>query len=94
MSDTNLFNLNDRYRLAFDRQQWIVQKYAGNKWRGISFVGGNKRVLNRILKKKGIQPTEVARTCLNRLPDTFLEWRKLHDAGESTPEFEYLVAAE
>jgi hypothetical protein len=94
MTDALLFDLNDCYRLAFDRQQWIIQNYAGSKWRGISFVGGNKRVLNRILEEKGIMPTEIAQAHLKRLPDSFLSWRDMHDSSEWASKIEYQVAAE
>ncbi len=55
MADKPLFNLDaeGRWRLAYDRNQWVLQKRAGSPgrnrygiresgWRGDSFVGGGK----------------------------------------------------
>jgi len=31
MTDKQLFQINDGWALAYDRQQWIIQKLAGKK---------------------------------------------------------------
>ena len=70
MADKPLFNLDtkSRWRLAYDRQQWILQRRAGvpcwrgsdsaamrrTGWRAVSFIGSEKRVLARVLGEKGI----------------------------------------
>ncbi len=62
MADKPLFNLyiKGRWRLAYDSNQWVLQKRAGSPgrnrygiresgWRGVSFVGGRKTTLERSL---------------------------------------------
>ena len=70
MTDKPLFNLDadDRWRLAYDSQPWVIQRQAQNPcvrrfkshvvrdsgWRGVSFVGGKKATLGRLYREKGI----------------------------------------
>ncbi len=65
MADKPVFNLGaeGRWRLAYDRQQWMIQRRAGKPyrhgsdsaamrrtgWRGVSYVGGRKTTLERSL---------------------------------------------
>ncbi len=65
MADKPLFDLDTegRWRLAYDRQQWVVQRRAGmpcrrgsdsaamrwTGWKAVSFVGGKKATLARVL---------------------------------------------
>ena len=77
--DRLLFHLGDGWALGYDREQWIVLRGHNHKgaikWNADSFVGGNKRLLNRIFREKGITLTPEAEKSLKRLPDTFLQWR-------------------
>jgi len=77
--DKQLFRINDDWALAYDSNQWILQKRRGSKWRGIAFIGGKKATLNRILMENDVVPTENAWDTLKSLPDTFLEWRDQAD---------------
>ncbi len=87
MADKPLFILDAdaRWRLAFDRQQWVVQRRAGTPcrrgsdsaamrrtgWRGVSFIGGKKATLHRVLGEKGVVLTPEALVRLDALPDNF-----------------------
>ena len=88
MADKSLFILDaeGRWRLAFDRQQWIVQRRAGEPcrrgldsaamrrtgWRAVSFVGSTKTTLRRVLGEKGVVLTAEAQARLDALPERFM----------------------
>jgi len=88
MADNPLFNLDaeGRWRLAYDRQQWIIQRRKGparpsnrsgiaeSGWRGVSFVGGKKATLARLFREKGISMTPEALARLDALPEQFLDF--------------------
>ncbi len=90
MADKPLFNLDaeGRWRLAYDRQQWVIQ-YRTKKarvshteggsirdsgWRGVSFVGGKKATLGRIFREKGIFLTPEAQARFDALPERFMDF--------------------
>ncbi len=88
MADKPLFILNaeGRWRLAYDRQQWAVQRRAGKPcrrgsdsaamrrtgWKGVSFIGDKKATLRRVLGEKGIILTAEARARFDELPTQFV----------------------
>ena len=90
MADKPLFNLDaeGRWRLAYDRQQWVIQRrtkkarvshteggsIADSGWRGVSFVGSEKRVLRRCLREKGVVLTAQAQARFDALPEQFLDF--------------------
>lgn len=90
MADKPLFTLDaeGRWRLAYDRQQWVVQRRAGKPcprgsdsaamrrtgWRAVSFIGSNKRVLERVLGEKGVVLTAEAQARLDALPECFMDF--------------------
>ncbi len=90
MADKPLFNLDTegRWRLAHDRQQWVIQRrtkkarvsgteggsIADTGWRGVSFVGGKKATLDRLFREKGIPLTHEAQTRFDALPEQFMEF--------------------
>ncbi len=88
MADKPLFNLDTegRWRLAYDRQQWIIQRRKGparssnrsgiaeSGWRGVSFVGGKKTTLARLFREKSISLTPEAQARLDALPEQFLDF--------------------
>ncbi len=90
MTDKPLFNLDaeGRWRLAYDSQQWVVQRraqkprvrrleghaIADSGWRGVSFVGGKKATLRRVLGEKGVVLTPEAQARLDVLPEQFLNF--------------------
>ena len=90
MADNPLFTLDaeGRWRLAYDRQQWVIQRrtqkprvrrleghaIADSGWRGVSFVGGKKTTLARLFREKGISPTPEAQARFDALPQQFLDF--------------------
>ncbi len=67
MGDKPLFNLDadGRWRLAYDKNQWVLQRRVGSPdrntsgiresgWRAVSFVGGKKATLERLFRENGI----------------------------------------
>ncbi len=88
MADQPLFNLDaeSRWRLAFDAQQWVIQRrrraprrseragISDSGWRGVSFIGGKKATLGRIFREKGIVLTREAQARIDALPGQFLDF--------------------
>ena len=90
MADKPLFTLDAeaRWRLAYDRQQWVLQHRTGKPrvrrlegytitdsgWRAVSFIGSEKRVLARVLGEKGVILTTEAQARLDALPETFRDF--------------------
>ena len=88
MADKSLFNLDaeGRWRLSYDRQQWILQRRAGSPragkgsavrdtgWKAVSFVGSSKRILRRVLGEAGVALTPEAQARLDALPEQFLNF--------------------
>ncbi len=90
MTDKPLFNLDaeGRWRLAYDSQQWVVQRRVGKArrrcsdsaamrrtgWRGVSFIGGKKATLHRVLGEKGVVLTAEAQARLDALPERFTDF--------------------
>ena len=76
MPDRPLFDLAPGWRLTTDDVQWIVQNFRPPRWRSVAFVATTKVVLERILREQGVVLTPEARRALDRLPETFREWRR------------------
>ena len=88
MADKPLFNLDaeGRWRLAYDRQQWIIQRRKGpprpsgvvpgpdSGWQAVSFVGSKKATLARLFREKGISLTPEAQARFDALPEQFLDF--------------------
>ncbi len=79
--------LSERWSLATDGLQWVVQranrdrsKDGGLDWRGISFVASNKSALERVLREKGAVIDIEGHAALRALPETFREWRDAQKA--------------
>ncbi len=104
MADKPLFSLDaeGRWRLAYDRQQWVVQRRQQNPsvrrfkghgiresgWRGVSFVGGKKATLRRVLGEKGVVLTPEAQARLDALPDNFAAFITAPERFFAQPEAE------
>ncbi len=87
MTDKPLFNLDDegRWRMAYDRQQWVIQHRTkkarvsrteggstrDSGWRAVSFIGGTKAKLARVLGEKGVVLNAEAQTAHRRLGGVF-----------------------
>ena len=88
MADKPLFNLDTeaRWRLAYDRQQWVIQRRVGSPrpgkgsavrdtgWKAVSFVGGKKTTLDRLFREKGIFLTGEAQARFDALPEQFMDF--------------------
>ncbi len=90
MADKPLFTLDAecRWRLAHDRQQWIIQRRAGKPlpgrsdssagaisgWKAVSFVGGKKATLDRLFREKGVSLTAEAQARFDALPEQFMDF--------------------
>ena len=79
MTDRQFLRLNDRWALAYDSLQWIIQ-YRGNakgkpeQWAGVSFISSDRDILVLTLREKGIVPDAGKMEEVLALPDTFKEW--------------------
>ena len=87
MADRSLFTLDaeGRWRLAYDSNQWVLQRRAGSPginrygiresgWRGVAFIGSDKRVLGRVLGEKGVVLTAEAQARFDALPGRFMDF--------------------
>ena len=88
MADKPLFILDaeGRWRLAYDRNQWVIQRRKGpprpygvvpgrdSGWMAVSFVGGKKTTLERLFREKGISLTPEAQARFDALPEQFLDF--------------------
>ena len=81
MTDRQFLRLNDRWALADDRLQWIIQrrgsidKRSGKyRWYGESFISSNRDILVLTLREKGIVPDPGKMEEVLALPYTFKEW--------------------
>ncbi len=109
MADKSLFTLDTegRWRLAYDRQQWVVQRRAGTPcrrgsdsaamrrtgWRAVSFTGSNKTTLRRVLGEKGVVLTAEAQARLGALPERFMDFIAAPERFSAKPETEAARAA-
>ncbi len=81
VADIQFLRLSERWALATDGIQWIVQrarrnrnKVGGLDWRAVAFVASDKGVLHRVLREKGAVIDSEGLEALRRLPETFREW--------------------
>ena len=104
MTDEPLFNLDakGRWRLAYDSQQWVIQhrtkkarvshteggSIRDSGWRGVSFVGGKKATLARVLGEKGVILTAEAQARLDALPERFIDFVAAPERFFARPEAE------
>ena len=87
MADRQFLRLNDRWALAYDSLQWIIQyrmstKGKPEKWGGVSFISSNRDILVLTLREKGIVPDPGKMEEILALPYTFKEWYALRQALE------------
>ncbi len=80
MADKPLFRLNDRFRLAYDQHQWVVQHRSGRStWRAVAFIGNKKTTLWRTFREREIWLTDEAIARVDALPDHFFGFLREHD---------------
>jgi hypothetical protein len=89
--DVPLHRINERWALAADQLQWVLQhrqgvdKRSGKEvWSGVLFVSSTKAILARCMREKGV-PAEDAEPVLAGLPETFQEWSRASWETVSAP---------
>ncbi len=104
MADKPLFNLDaeGRWRLAYDANQWVLQhrtkkarvshteggSIRDSGWRAVSFIGGTKATLARVLGEKGVVLTAEAAARLDALPERFMDFIAAPERFFARPEAE------
>ena len=77
--DRFLFDLAPGWALGYDDNQWIIlrRRNLGRQrgWKPVSFIGGKKTTLLRVLREKGVVLNPEAQASLELFPDRFLDWR-------------------
>ncbi len=96
VADRLFLRLSEKWALAYDKNQWIVQrrkaprkKGGASRWEGVAFIAESKDIFSRVFEEKGIDLTPVAREYIDAMPDTFREWISMPPAwrfkvGQST----------
>ena len=81
LTDIQFIRLNEKWFLAHNKFQWIIQKRGSFdkrngqwRWCGVKFVAGTKLTLLRTLSKLDIELEPAAEGQLGDLPDTFRDW--------------------
>ncbi len=81
MADKQFLRLSDRWALAYDSLQWIIQrrgsfdkKQGARRWEPLSFISSNRDILILTLREKGavFDPGKMEEVL--ELPYTFKEW--------------------
>ena len=101
MADIPFLQLSERWRLAFDSRQWIVQRRSGSdgkgraeRWRSDVFISSKRSTLIRYMLEDGVVVDDWRVVAM--LPDTFQEWIRLRaeaankatDSAETVPQAE------
>ena len=81
MTDTPFLQLSDKWRLAHDPLQWVIQRRRADEWRSEKFIASTRDVLMRDLREMGAVVDEAALDELDDLPATFREWLKTQKAS-------------
>ncbi len=81
MADKQFLRLSERWALAYDSLQWIIQrrgsfdkKQGALRWEPLSFISSNRDILVLTLREKGIVPDLGKMEEVLALPYTFKEW--------------------
>ena len=74
----------DRFAIATDGNQWVLQRRTGQKWLAISFVRSTKATLARCMREADATALEIE-TLLADLPAHFPGWEAYHDASQTPP---------
>lgn len=85
MADTQFTRINDKFALAYDRLQWVLQRHSLRKgeddWKAIAFVRSNKFHLFSVMIREGVPKDDALDICEN-LPKTFTEFLALEGAKD------------
>ena len=90
MTDRQFLRLSERWALAYDSLQWIIQRRGSMdrrsgkcRWNGESFISSNRDILVLTLREKGIVPDLGKMEEVLALPYTFKEWLVQQQAREA-----------
>ncbi len=97
MTDTPFLQLSERWRLAYDRHQWIVQRKRGKNWDGGPFISSTRANLIGYLLEDGAVVDDWR--VIAMLPDSFQEWIRMRaeasfktaDSDETIPQVNVFV---
>ena len=86
MPDRQMTRINHDFALAFDRNQWILQRRRTHKgretWRSIAFIGSTKQCLYAAMIREGVPKADALRACAP-LPEKFVDWLAKRNAIEA-----------
>ena len=81
MADKQFLRLSERWALAYDSLQWIIQRRGSfdkkqdtRRWEPLAFISSSRDILILTLREKGavVDPEKMEEVLA--LPDTFKEW--------------------
>ena len=85
MADTPYTRINEHWRLAYDRFQWVLQRHSKRNdkddWKAVAFTDGTKYRLFAMMIRYGVPKDDALDVC-EQLPKTFTEF--LADTGATT----------
>ncbi|MBR0697739.1 hypothetical protein [Bradyrhizobium lablabi] len=76
MADVQFLRLNTGWALAYDANQWVLQRFKGftedglDDWEAVSFVRSRRDILARCMREKGA-PADAIAHAMAALPETF-----------------------
>ena len=83
MTDRQFLVLNERWALAHDDKQWILQKRGSHdgrtgkwNWQGVAFIASSKKTLLAALNDHGVDIRPAALEALSAPPNTFADWHR------------------
>ena len=95
MTDKQFLRLSERWALAYDNLQWVIQRRRGFdkkrgkwNWGALSFISSNRDILVLTLREKGIVPDPGRMEEVLALPYTFKEWiaqRRAEEEADARP---------
>ena len=84
MADSQFTRINEKFALAYDNLQWVIQRMHLSKgvetWRPVAFVRSNKFRLFHAMVRYGVPSDDALNVC-ESLPETFVEFIAMLDAS-------------
>ena len=78
MNDRILIELAPGWAIGADNLQWMLMRAKIRRgqrdWTPVAFIASEKRILRRVLRENGVEPTPEAARYLDALPPTFKQW--------------------
>jgi hypothetical protein len=79
--DSPFLNLSSKWRIAYDRRQWVVQRASGRDWVAFTFISSTKATLLRVLREAGAVIDADGQAGIDAMPDTFAAWEGRNKHG-------------